>query len=69
MTNEEYREFLSDEIDALKQSIEDGGGNAISRALLICEKNRLVDKLYDFERKTAPIAFKVGDKVIGGSGS
>ncbi len=68
MTNEEYRAFLTDEIKSLTEMIQ-SGGNATAVALLICEKNRLVDKLFEVERKTAPVAFKIGNQIIGGSSS
>lgn len=67
MTKDEYREFLKSEIKKLSEMIEDGGfGNPTATAIILCEHNRLVDKLYEFECKTAPVAFKIGDKVIGG---
>ena len=68
MTKDEYKDYLKNEIAELTDLLKNGRGEPISLALLICEKNRLVDKLYEFECKTAPVAFKIGDKVIGGSG-
>ncbi len=69
MTKDEYKDFLKNEIAELTEVLKGGFGNPTATALLICEKNRLVDKLYDFECKTAHVTFKIGDKVIGGSGS
>lgn len=49
MTKDEYREFLKNEIAKLTESLEGGFGNPTATALIICERNRLVDKLYEFE--------------------
>lgn len=46
MTKEEYRDFLKNEIAELTDLLKNGRGEPISLALLICEKNRLVDSLF-----------------------
>ena len=53
VTKDEYREFLKNGIKKLSEMIEDGGfGNPIATAIILCEHNRLVDKLYELDCKT-----------------
>ena len=46
MTKDEYKDFLKNEIAELADLLKNRCGNPISLALLICEKNRLVDSLF-----------------------
>lgn len=53
MTKEEYRNYLKNSIAELSETIGSGGfGNPIATALILCEHNRLVDKLYELECKS-----------------
>lgn len=53
VTKDEYREFLKNGIKKLSEMIEDGGfGNPTATAIILCEHNRLVDKLYELDSKT-----------------
>ena len=53
MTKDEYREYLKNGIKKLSEMIEDGGfGNPTATAIILCEHNRLVDKLYELDCKT-----------------
>lgn len=52
MSENEYRVFLKNGIKKLSEMIEDGGfGNPTATAIILCEHNRLVDKLYELDRK------------------
>ena len=52
VTKDEYRDFLKSGIKKLSEMIEDGGfGNPTATALILCEHNRLVDKLYELDCK------------------
>lgn len=52
MTKDEYRDHLKNSIKTLSEIIEEGGfGNPTASAIIICEHNRLVDKLYELDRK------------------
>jgi hypothetical protein len=71
MTRDEYLCFLKNEVkmltETLDKRLENGGAEPVSHVMLICERNRLVDKLSEMECRSAHVAFKVGDKIIGGS--
>ena len=66
MDTNEYRKFLSEEIENLTRFIiyPERGEIPLSTALLVCEKNRLIDKLYELEYKTAPVALKIDGNVV-----
>lgn len=53
MKKEEYKDFLKNGIKKLSELIDDGGfGNPTATAIILCEHNRLVDKLYELDSKT-----------------
>ena len=46
MTKDEYKDFLKNGIAELADLLKNRSSNPVSLALLICEKNRLVDSLF-----------------------
>ena len=51
VTKDEYRDHLKNSIKTLSEIIEEGGfSNPTASAIIICEHNRLVDRLYELDR-------------------
>lgn len=64
MTTEDYRRILEEEIRVLNEIVSEDVYGTVAGALLLCERNRLVDRLYELSRRTAPAAVKIKGKIV-----
>lgn len=66
MTGKVYRAHLEGAIKVLDTVLDEplSAGNYLAA---FCERNRLIDKLYEYDKTHTPTAFKIGDKVFDGS--
>lgn len=65
MTSKVYRAHLEGAIKALDTVLDEplSAGNYLAA---FCERNRLIDKLYEYDKAHTPTAFKIGDKYFDG---
>lgn len=65
MTSKAYRAHLEGAIKFLDALLDEplSAGNYLAA---FCERNRLIDKLYEYDKAHTPTAFKIGDKVFDG---